>query len=74
MKDSFELKMKFENDFSSIQAQLVPIQLLRARLVVGRQHHHRLSQLALPPLLQHPLLHLHLLSLPHHLPIHHYSL
>ena len=57
-----------------IQVQLAVIQLPRPRLVVGLQHHHHLSQLALPPPLQQPLLHLHLLSLPHHLPIHHHSL
>jgi hypothetical protein len=66
--------MKFENYFSLIQVHLEAIQLPRPRLVVGRQHHHHLSQLALPPPLHHPLLHLHLLSLPHHHPIHHHSL
>lgn len=64
--------MKFENDFLLIQAQLAA--LPQARRVVGCQQQHHLSHLALPLLPHHPLLRLHLLSLPHRLPNHHNSL
>jgi hypothetical protein len=74
MEDCFELKIKFENVFLLIQAQMAALHLPQAWLVVGCRRQHHLSHLALPLPPQHPPLRPHLLSLPHYLPNHHYSL
>lgn len=74
LQEVFHSRQEMLPNSHILEVQLAAIQLPQPRLVVGCRHHHHLSQRALPPPLQHPLLHLHLPSLPHHLPIHHHSL